>query len=150
MKDTLVCYKGGGYDGCHWEWNYFLWNEDGEFEVLYATGYKGIVDEETARNLEPGDRFSVHFTDLIDADEVVEFVDSTNASHVKMLTDIYSRKFRATLRERYTFIGTCQGEDCDLLLDVNDMHEGGWAGDGHGVTYSAHYLYCDQCSEEES
>ena len=143
MKDTLVCYKGGGYDGCFWEWNYFLWNEDGEFENLYATGYKGIKTEEMARNLEPGGRFSVHFTDLTDPDDVLEFVDSTNPSHVKMLARMYSDELRATLEERYTFTGTCS--ECEGVISLDEMIEGDYSGDGHGITYSANSLYCDAC-----
>ena len=140
MKDTLVSYKGGGYDGCFWEWNYFLWNGEGKFENLFASGYKGIVTEEVAKNLKEGDK-DVWFTDLNgSADDVVEFVDSTNASHVKML--------HMLLCDRYTLIGTCQGEECEMLLDVEDLWAGDWGSDG-GISYNASSLYCEHCHAGE-
>ncbi len=40
-RNSLVSYKGGGYDGCFWEWNYAYTDRDGEFHDLYSSGYKG-------------------------------------------------------------------------------------------------------------
>lgn len=45
MKSTLIMYKGGGYDGCFWEWNFALWDENGEFEPLLTTGNAGCSQE---------------------------------------------------------------------------------------------------------
>lgn len=51
MKNTiLVEYQGGGYEGCFWEWNYFLISS-GQFYNLHATGRKGITAMEAAREL---------------------------------------------------------------------------------------------------
>jgi len=37
-----VQYKGGGYDGCFWEWNYFLFDGRGKFHNLVSSGRRGI------------------------------------------------------------------------------------------------------------
>jgi len=46
---TLCQYKGGGYDGCYWEWNYFYFDSKGVFHNLLSTGYKGMKDETQSR-----------------------------------------------------------------------------------------------------
>jgi hypothetical protein len=37
----LVMYKGGGYDGCFWEWNYAYIDNNGKFHNIAATGCYG-------------------------------------------------------------------------------------------------------------
>ena len=39
--DTIVQYKGGGYDGCFWEWNYAYYDRNGVFHSLYHSGRSG-------------------------------------------------------------------------------------------------------------
>lgn len=39
--NTLVMYKGGGYDGCFWEYNYAYFDKDGTFHNVAATGSMG-------------------------------------------------------------------------------------------------------------
>jgi len=39
--NTLVQYKGGGYDGCQWEWNYAYIDAKGLFHNIAATGRNG-------------------------------------------------------------------------------------------------------------
>jgi predicted RNA-binding Zn-ribbon protein involved in translation (DUF1610 family) len=47
-KNKLVVYHGGGYSGCMWEPNAFLFDWTGDFVNLAATGSGGIKDEDTA------------------------------------------------------------------------------------------------------
>jgi len=47
-KNILVVYQGGGYDGCFWEWNHFLFDDKGEFHVIFASGSAGIKKVEAA------------------------------------------------------------------------------------------------------
>jgi hypothetical protein len=51
MKYTnlLIQYKGGGYDGCYWEWNFFLFDAKGKFHNLMSTGYRGIKTVQQAK-----------------------------------------------------------------------------------------------------
>lgn len=44
-NNVLVQYKGGGYDGCWWEWN-FAAMIDGEFVDIFSSGYKGCDTQE--------------------------------------------------------------------------------------------------------
>jgi len=45
-KNTIVQYKGGGYDGCFWEWNYAYYDHDGLFHNLVSSGRNGCSTEE--------------------------------------------------------------------------------------------------------
>lgn len=42
MKNLLMIYRGGGYDGCHWEWNAGYFDEVGEWVSLGHSGFQGI------------------------------------------------------------------------------------------------------------
>jgi hypothetical protein len=48
-KNTLVQYKGGGYGGCFWEWNFFYFDSKGTFHNVASSGYRGIKEEKEAR-----------------------------------------------------------------------------------------------------
>ena len=41
MKNTLVQYKGGGYDGCFWEWNFCYFDKDGVWHDIFSSGRRG-------------------------------------------------------------------------------------------------------------
>ncbi len=41
QNDTMIVYRGGGYDGCIWEYNYAYIDENGEFHPVHATGSMG-------------------------------------------------------------------------------------------------------------
>ncbi len=44
LKNKLLFYKGGGYDGCFWEWNFCLWDADGKWHNLFTSGCTGEPD----------------------------------------------------------------------------------------------------------
>ena len=82
MKNILVLYRGGGYDGCWWEWNYFSFDSTGKFYNLYTSGRNGIKTEEEAKKIlasvpaERGDTDDVYVYDLTDRDEIHDFQDN--------------------------------------------------------------------------
>ncbi len=45
MKNKLITYQGGGYDGCIWEWNFGIFDDDGEFHDIYSSGCDGCENE---------------------------------------------------------------------------------------------------------
>jgi hypothetical protein len=51
FKNRLMVYKGGGYDGCFWEWNLCLWDNNGNWHNILASGYMGCKTEESAFKL---------------------------------------------------------------------------------------------------
>ena len=42
--NELIQYKGGGYDGCIWEWNYCAYI-NGEFHIIASSGITGFKNE---------------------------------------------------------------------------------------------------------
>ena len=45
-KNQLVQYKGGGYDGCFWEWNFCFYDKDGKWHDIASSGIYGCRNEE--------------------------------------------------------------------------------------------------------
>ena len=41
LRNVLVEYQGGGYDGCFWEWNYAFIDSRGVFHDIFSSGIKG-------------------------------------------------------------------------------------------------------------
>lgn len=134
-KNLLVEYKGGGYDSCFWEWNYFAWDEDGRFNNIRSTGYKGVKDENEAVDLITDEvsieRYEPELLDLSDEAAVIRFVNNGNASLMKLVSD-----------NGVNLKGHCQ--HCGEVFDVSDMVTGDYSGDG-GLAISAKNLYCEDC-----
>lgn len=138
MKSKLVEYKGGGSDGNFWQWNYFIYDEDGRFVNLHSTGYKGVKDENEANELlTSGDYYrtdGMTILDLNDLEAVIDFVDNGNASLMKMLAGKHY--------ELSSLVGHCC--ECGDIFPVSDMIAGDESGDG-GLAISAKNLYCEDC-----
>jgi len=78
--NSIVQYRGGGQDGCFWEWNYAYYNKKGEFINIIATGYKGCTTEEQLLEVVDDD-----FTDIFELDtdgEIERFGKLTPISHL--------------------------------------------------------------------
>ncbi len=71
ITDTLVCYQGGGYEGCFWEWNYALLDKTGKFHNLISSGRNGCETEEAlADNLNEATGY-----ELIPMNDIKKFID---------------------------------------------------------------------------
>ncbi len=46
QNNILVEYKGGGYSGCIWEWNYFYIDKQGVFHDVFSSGRAGISNKQ--------------------------------------------------------------------------------------------------------
>ena len=144
-KDILVEYKGGGYDGCFWEWNFFVFDSSGDFHDIFSSGYKGIDNAEQAsaflKEMETDsyvrNRFKPTVYDLNDSEDMESFVDGGNADLMLMAANW----LRANLN--HILWGSCY--ECGELFPVVDMFPGNYSGDG-GIVYSAKDLYCENCT----
>jgi hypothetical protein len=85
-KDILVSYQGGGYDGCFWEWNYFIFDSDGQFHDVGSSGYKAITEVADALELLSNLTKDTYITDLNDHDSILTFSRDTNEGHVIRVT----------------------------------------------------------------
>ena len=143
MKNILVEYKGGGFDGCFWQWNYFMWDNDGDFINLHSTGYKGVKNETEANELlADTDHYeydAITQLDLTDKTAVQEFIAAGNATLMQMLAE-KDEELAAV------FLAPC--DDCGTIHPVIEMHAGGYSGDG-GLAISAKDLVCEDCYYKE-
>lgn len=125
-KDIVVSYKGGGYSGCIFEWNYFLFDSDGKFHDIGSSGSRGIDNEADALALleefkgwKPsfGDSNpDVFITDLNDHDSILTFSRDTNEGHViavtKKVNEVYGEPkmwFECDICKEHVFDGIPEG-----------------------------------------
>ena len=87
--NTLVQYKGGGYDGCFWQWNFAYFDKNSKFHCIVSTGYAGCdTEDKLSKFIEDADAAGEtirprYFTyDLSDQEAIVEFGEEANVSHV--------------------------------------------------------------------
>jgi hypothetical protein len=144
-KNILVQYRGGGYDGCFWEWNYFTYDNEGVFHNIATSGYAGIKAEEEALEKIKGSEVEddIFVYDLTDATEIDRFQRRTAPIHVKGVVDMVNSG-------RHGSYDTPDGEgmwwkcdDCgEKVFDGGQME--GFHGDG-GIGVVAEEKYCDDC-----
>ena len=82
MKNILMMYEGGGYDGCIWEWNACFWDENGEWHDIGSSGTMGINTEKEA--IERKDESSLF--DVTNHADVEQFQKEFNQSLVVSIT----------------------------------------------------------------
>jgi hypothetical protein len=138
--NTLVQYKGGGYGGCFWEWNYAYISPDGEFFNLGCTGSAGC---ETLEKLEGyyqrrrnGD---FYLSDLAEKSSLTEIPDEIPVDHLMGVADKLKE-----IGHYVDFQPRC--DECEIRFSIelamaDDLH-----GDG-GVHMSNRKIICSACRE---
>lgn len=84
MKNLLVQYQGGGYDGCIWEWNFFCLDKDGKFHDIYSSGVGAITIVCTALDLIRGNGI-FYVYDINCPTSLDEFAKEVNPAMVAMV-----------------------------------------------------------------
>lgn len=82
LKNILCQYKGGKYDGCYWEWNYFVLDKRGKFHNVISSGSRGIDTFERAKELLNDDSEEKYIYNLAKQKSIKEFNDECNAGHI--------------------------------------------------------------------
>ena len=138
MKNTLVQYHGGGYDGCIWEWNFGYYDEVGEFFSLFHTGSLGCgtkkkMDEYLLDRKENSDYFLI---DMENWEHRKQFAVESNPSHVRGVAIWMERN------TDYEMLGRCDicGEwDCAADM-IPECPEG-----CGGIVIQTTKLVCEDC-----
>lgn len=140
MKNMLMQYRGGGYDGCMWEWNFCAWDGDGKFLNIFASGMKGVKDEVEALDLFDSTE-KVYRYDLTKEADIDEFQKENNAGFVVAVVEKINR---ATEYEGFSF-----PKMWFLCDDCGAQVESGYgddpSGDG-GIAISYKTKLCESCS----
>lgn len=78
-KNILLQYKGGGYEGCYWEWNFCFWDKDGKWHNIYSSGREGANTEQDALDIIDAKSETTYTYDLENEREMLDFATETNA-----------------------------------------------------------------------
>ena len=152
----LYQYKGGGYDGCIWEWNFFLLDGDKFIDVV-SSGYNGITDSEKAHELakglnSPGGRSSTYMYDLDSEESIKEFCSENNPTNVgRVCKRVNSLLDAAVMFYECTYCGerVYHCDDVPVLFDEDNYHGDG----GIGIVFEAvlcEACYCNRCDDCDS
>lgn len=140
-RNTLVQYKGGGYEGCFWEFNYAFFDAKGEFHCVWASGHSGCkTREELEEYLAETSSYKspVYTYDLTNPEETQEFVTATGDMHVLMVSNWLEEHFSALVP-----LASC--DDCGLKLPICHMTHDSYEGDG-GVGVRLTGKICEACA----
>jgi len=140
-KDTiptkLVQYKGGGYDGCFWEWNYAVifdneWQT--QFIDIFSSGRNGIKNLDDM--LDHLNNDSGYYLYNLDQKGLKTFANESNAGHVL-----------GVARFLYENLGIELYADCTMCENEFLAYDGileGFEGCG-GIEIQATELICPDC-----
>lgn len=95
MKNILLYYRGGGYSGCIWEWNFCFWDRDGVWHDLYSSGCAGLdTAEKAAGYIATGfDDSDAELVDLTDPARFKQFQKDNNAILVLNIAKVLNKQF---------------------------------------------------------
>ena len=138
MKCTLIRYKGGGYDGCFWEWNYAYFDSGGDFHDVFSSGRFALPEEQQVQDMlrnrgRDGDPELFDLDVMADCDHLNEINGSTVVAIAQWLES----------KLGYELLVQC--DDCKQYVDLSDIeltdlrHEG-------GIIYSRHGKLCGKCT----
>ncbi len=180
MKNILIEYQGGGYDGCVWEWNYCLVDKNGKFFNIHSSGYAGIDHKEQLKTRltnttdKVGKDFSIY--NFSNPADLAEFAKESNVHGVLGCAQWVDKHDPDISDNLIPLTCSCCGEDKDsddveftpddyqgdggigiqfnslLCHECNSIHSCGYCGDYYGPEYE-HFNddgYCEYCAEKEA
>jgi len=136
-KNILVQYKGSGYDGCIWEWNFFLFDNEGNFHNIITTGSMGIKFRERADTIIRDDKNYIY--DLTDDKSKKEFAEENNPSIILTVASMVNEIYEDNI---LYFI--C--DDCKNKIYPESVADGRlemWHGAG-GIAVTPETILCDE------
>lgn len=115
MRNLLVMYKGGGYDGCFWEWNFCFWDSEGEWHDLYSSGRDGIeTEDEMLIALTEDDSNINYIVNITNEKDIAYWTKEFNASLVLRIAEI--------LNDDYYYEIELPCKECGNLSEPEYMH----------------------------
>jgi hypothetical protein len=139
-KNLLVQYKGGGYDGCFWEWNYFVFDSNGQFHDIASSGYRGIKDAVKALELlnASPDRFNQFYTYKLTSKKALnEFQAECAEQHVSGVVDKVNKIYAKDIM--FWKCDSCENKQFD-----GEMHHDSYKGNG-GIGVQMLGKLCEEC-----
>lgn len=137
-ENILVQYRGGGYDGCFWEWNYFYIDKDGNFHDIQSSGRAGIRNKAELYVLDLSDE-DVYVYDVTDVKDIEMFSKECNVVNITGVL----QWFEDNPQDGIEFFAVCSV--CSEHIETcEDIHLEEWHGCG-GIASTADVLLCSGC-----
>jgi hypothetical protein len=140
--NTLIQYKGGGYDGCFWEYNYAFIDEDGNFHDVFSSGYRGCKTFEKLQHLYAGEPNEFQFTDMTSEQERDTFADQEAVPAVVGIAKWFEKN-----GIDFTFAPKC--DCCGERFAATEGHGDKYKCVG-GIEIVAQKVVCSTCHEAHS
>jgi hypothetical protein len=96
-NNTIYQYKGGGYVGCLWEWNFCLIDNQGKLRDILSSGYKGIPDGNK-------DKLRDYVKDLANSYRPETSLYTYNIKKERDMTDLYDNCQGDNVNDVYKFL----------------------------------------------
>lgn len=158
MINTLVEYKGGGYDGCFWEWNY-AFIDKGQFYDIFSSGYAGCKTKEQlyARVLrnkeleENSDFFLYKIRKKSEENEIIHFIKNSSLANVYGVATWFYANFGLAdenkREQQFKLIIECS--ICSEKNFIAEMKLEGMYGIG-GIAVDHKLIVCYDCIEKNT
>ena len=149
MKNVLIQYKDGGYEGCFWEWNFFAYDVNGEFHNVLSTGRNGIDNAKDAQTYLSDPQYNRNncredyfIYKLGTKKGLKELATETNSVLVAGLVKWFNKFSDAEYNGKrpYALCNTCKRE----ISDPDEIHLEEWHGCG-GMMITADIILCNDC-----
>jgi hypothetical protein len=142
---TLVTYKGGGYDGCVWEWNTFLVGKDNEVFDVYSSGHSGVF----GRAAKPKEfRYGQFLTAVEEADSVLDLNTDEGRKEINGYIACYAYGIARKLEDlEEGYLVTLKCCECGRYVDCTEdaMFDHGYDRGNGGVGVVNDHLVCTDC-----
>lgn len=137
LKNKLIEYQGGGFDGCFWEWNYAYFDKEGKFHDLFSSGRMGCKTEESMlSHLKNTKETEYDIYDCENEESLLQFTGKSSATNVIMV----GRK----MYEDFDIYLPVICEECGSKCDTHDASGTGIRWEG-GLVYTNKKIICDSC-----
>lgn len=138
LKHLLIQYRGGGYDGCFWEWNFCMFDDDGCFQDIHSSGRAGCDSEEKIKAFMQKNRKDKDFYlyNLKSEKQLAEFAAETNAG---LVVAVAKWLYEYTPYQLYAVCSIC-GES----VPAEDTEAENFSGCG-GIAIQANDIICLEC-----
>jgi len=134
-KAKLVQYRGGGYDGCIWEWNYAILI-DNKFHDIYSSGCCGCDNiEKLVKYIKNKNIYYAY--NLLDKKSIKDFTDNSNNDDIYNVAQYISENLGIDI-----FL-TCT--ECNAEVLYTDVFLEGARGCG-GIAITHDEIICQDCN----
>lgn len=143
LKNVIVAYHGGGYDGCIWEWNYAYFDEDGEFHDIYSSGVLGCpTHKQLMDRITLNDDAEINIVEVGNEESLRNFADTEGLNGVATCVQWFKENFPHV---KFSLKCDCCGE----RFDPSQAHYDDWVGIG-GIESEPSSVICKPCCEQHT